>query len=68
MTSKQNLPKTFTLNNGVTIPAIGFGTWKSKPEEAYESVKTALQVGYRHIDTAFVSQTLVLIYHEHAVA
>ncbi len=47
--------RTFELNNEVLIPAIGFGTWKSKPEDAYESVKAALQAGYRHIDTAFVS-------------
>jgi diketogulonate reductase-like aldo/keto reductase len=47
--------KTFKLNNGIIIPAVGFGTWKSKPDDAYASVKTALEAGYRHIDTAFVS-------------
>ena len=47
------LTDTFTLNNGVKIPKIGFGTWQI-PEgaEAYESVTTALELGYRHIDTA----------------
>ena len=50
----------FELNAGGHIPAIGFGTWKSKPEDAYISVKTALQVGYRHIDTAFVSPPTLL--------
>jgi len=43
----------YTLNNGVKMPVIGFGTWQAKDgEEAYESVKAALRVGYRHIDTA----------------
>lgn len=55
MTAATGSQKTFTLDGGASIPAIGFGTWKSKPDDAYESVKTALQSGYRHIDTAFVS-------------
>ena len=58
MAATRDSQKTFTLNNGVAIPGIGFGTWKAKPDDAYESVKTALQNGYRHIDTAFVSITL----------
>ena len=42
-----------TLKNGVTIPAIGFGTWQiSDGKDAYEAVITALEAGYRHIDTA----------------
>ncbi|GAA5807551.1 hypothetical protein MFLAVUS_000916 [Mucor flavus] len=44
----------FKLNNGKTIPAIGLGCWKSKPSEVYHAVITAIQSGYRHIDTAFV--------------
>lgn len=45
----------FTLANGVKIPAVGFGTWQVKDgEEAYLSVKWALEAGYRHIDTAYV--------------
>lgn len=43
---------TFTLNNGVEIPALGFGVFQSSPEETAAAVETALQVGYRHIDTA----------------
>lgn len=45
----------FTLYNGIKIPAVGFGTWQVKDgEEAYNSVKWALEAGYRHIDTAYV--------------
>lgn len=44
----------FVLNNGVKIPAIGFGTWQvADGEEAYSSCLNALKYGYRHIDTAF---------------
>ncbi|MDE5614142.1 MAG: aldo/keto reductase [Treponemataceae bacterium] len=43
----------FTLANGVRVPCIGFGTWQSEDgDEAYNAVMTALQSGYRHIDTA----------------
>ena len=45
----------FTLNNGVKIPSIGFGTWQvAEGEEGYNSCLWALKAGYRHIDTAFV--------------
>ncbi|QMS85968.1 aldo/keto reductase [Candidatus Xianfuyuplasma coldseepsis] len=44
--------KTFTLANGVSIPAIGLGTWKSREEDAYQATLWALEAGYRHIDTA----------------
>ena len=40
------------LNNGVTMPALGFGVFQSPPEETAAAVETALQVGYRHVDTA----------------
>ncbi len=43
---------TVTLNNGVVMPALGFGVFQSPPEETTAAVETALRVGYRHIDTA----------------
>ncbi|APF40536.1 aldo/keto reductase [Neomicrococcus aestuarii] len=43
---------TLTFNNGVTIPALGFGVFQSSPEETTSSVAAALEAGYRHIDTA----------------
>lgn len=40
------------LKDNLTIPVIGFGTWKLKGEEGRKAVADALSVGYRHIDTA----------------
>ncbi|WP_422933211.1 aldo/keto reductase [Sinomonas sp. P47F7] len=41
-----------TLNNGVQMPALGFGVFQTPPEETVSSVAEALRVGYRLIDTA----------------
>ena len=41
-----------TLNNGQHIPQLGFGVFQIEPEDTVEAVVTALQAGYRHIDTA----------------
>ncbi len=43
---------TLKLNSDKTIPQLGFGTYQIKPENTIESVTKALEVGYRHIDTA----------------
>ncbi|RLP09665.1 aldo/keto reductase [Propionibacterium australiense] len=41
-----------TLNNGVEMPQIGFGVFQTEPAETKNAVLTALEVGYRHVDTA----------------
>jgi 2,5-diketo-D-gluconate reductase A len=38
--------------SAIEMPLVGFGTWRLRGPEAYESVRYALEVGYRHIDTA----------------
>ena len=48
MTSVPNI----TLNNGVEIPQLGFGVFQIPPEETKAATLTALEIGYRHIDTA----------------
>lgn len=49
----KNLSDTMTLNNGVNIPCIGFGTWQvENGDTAYQAVREAIAAGYRHIDTA----------------
>ena len=42
------------LCSGVAMPMVGFGTWQLQGELAYEATRHALQVGYRHIDTATI--------------
>lgn len=44
----------YTLNNGVKIPKVGFGTWQIPAFKAKQAVQDALATGYRHIDTARV--------------
>ena len=46
--------RSFKLNSGYTIPAVGLGTWQSKPNEVKDAVSAALRMGYRHIDAAAV--------------
>jgi 2,5-diketo-D-gluconate reductase A len=43
---------TIELNDGVSIPQLGFGVFQIKPDETAAAVKKALEIGYRHIDTA----------------
>ncbi len=43
---------TVTLNNGCGIPQLGFGVFQIPPKQTREATLTALEIGYRHIDTA----------------
>ena len=51
----------FTLNNGVKLPAVGFGTWDVRGEAGKNAILTALELGYRLIDTAqmYDNETIV---------
>ena len=42
----------FTLNNGLEIPVLGLGVFQTPPDETTAAVASALETGYRHIDTA----------------
>ncbi|MBU1020593.1 MAG: aldo/keto reductase [Firmicutes bacterium] len=46
--------KRVSLHNGVFMPIVGLGTWRSSKEDAYNAVLSALKAGYRHIDTAMI--------------
>ncbi|KAJ0158404.1 putative oxidoreductase C26F1.07 [Colletotrichum tanaceti] len=48
------LAQSFKLLSGHEIPAVGLGTWQSKPNEVKNAVEHALKSGYRHIDAAAV--------------
>ena len=43
---------TLELNNGVAIPVLGLGVFQTPPDETRDAVRSALEAGYRHIDTA----------------
>ncbi|PAZ15160.1 aldo/keto reductase [Streptomyces sp. SA15] len=43
---------TYTLNDGTTIPALGLGTWPMDDTRAEQAVRSALEAGYRLVDTA----------------
>ncbi|HMG97829.1 MAG TPA: aldo/keto reductase, partial [Gaiellales bacterium] len=43
---------TVTIAPGVEMPLVGLGTWQANGSRAYDAVRGALDVGYRHIDTA----------------
>ena len=47
-----NLSPTVEIADGITMPLVGLGTWQASDSEAYRAVRTALDVGYRLIDTA----------------
>ncbi len=50
-----NIPA-ITLNDGAHIPQVGFGVFQIDPDETAQAVRTALEIGYRHIDTAEMYQ------------
>ncbi len=50
----KDLTSAYTLANGIAIPAVGYGTFRTPATVARQAVKTAIEVGYRHIDTAAV--------------
>lgn len=51
----KSLTDCYTLENGVKIPCVGFGTWQTPDGDVcVSSVKAAIEAGYRHIDTAAV--------------
>jgi diketogulonate reductase-like aldo/keto reductase len=45
---------TVSLSNGGTMPLLGFGTWQIRGADAVRATSTALEAGYRHLDTALV--------------
>lgn len=46
------LQETYTLNNNIQIPKLGLGTWFIDNDAVVQAVKDAVELGYRHIDTA----------------
>ena len=52
MTPHKGSIPALALNHGGPIPVLGFGTWQLRGDRCYEAVRFALEVGYRHIDTA----------------
>jgi hypothetical protein len=55
-TRAKNRDRSFRLNTGASIPAVGLGTRRAQePGLVYEAVRSALKIGYRHIDTAMSS-------------
>ena len=51
MSSQQAIPA-IPLGGGVSIPAIGLGTYALRGRRGYQAMRTALDLGYRHLDTA----------------
>ena len=46
------LNETYTLTTGATIPKLGLGTWMIDDDQVADAVRSALEIGYRNIDTA----------------
>lgn len=58
MSSNPTIPS-ITLNNGQTIPQLGYGVWQVPDDEAASAVTTAIRAGYRSIDTAAIYENEV---------
>jgi alcohol dehydrogenase (NADP+) len=52
--TKSKAMRQLVFQNGDRMPALGLGTWKSKPGEVYQAVRDALRIGYRHFDCAAI--------------
>jgi diketogulonate reductase-like aldo/keto reductase len=49
-----SISDSYVLSNGYKIPCVGFGTWKlDESDSTVDTIKTAIDCGYRHIDTAY---------------
>lgn len=53
----KNIYDYYTLNNGVQIPCIGYGTYKAADGNSAEIIRTAIEAGYRYFDTASFYET-----------
>jgi 2,5-diketo-D-gluconate reductase A len=56
LSSNNSTVPSITLNDGAQIPQLGFGVYQIDPNETADAVKKALDIGYRHIDTAEMYQ------------
>lgn len=54
MNLELNISSKVPTNQSNSVPLLGLGVWKSRPKECYEAVQAALEMGYRHIDTAAI--------------
>ncbi len=46
--------KKLTFRNGDALDILGLGTWKSKPGEVAEAIRSAIKIGYRHFGLRFI--------------
>ncbi len=58
----------FVTSHGVSVPALGFGTFRMKGEECARAVENALRVGFRHLDTAEIYENEEAVAHGIAAA